>query len=114
MSHPTAAELLASVSLFLKEAEGQLPPRLAFHAKVAANSLAIVTRELAQAPDAAEAQALAPWGGAEATCMALRESALNPSDPALLAAIRTAALARLAVDNPRYATFKRLSERPIA
>ena len=114
MSHPTAEQLLASVALFLKEAEAALPPRLSFHAKVAANSLAIVIREAWLAPDAAEAQALAPWGGAEATCMALRESALNPSDPALLAAIRTAALARLAVDNPRYATFQRLAERPIA
>jgi hypothetical protein len=39
---------------------------------------------------------------------------VNPEDPAVLKAIRQAALARLATDNPRYATFARLQERDIA
>jgi hypothetical protein len=111
MSHPTVAELLAAVHGFLKEAEGALSGRLAFHAKVAANTLAIVERELAQDPDSAEAAALAPFGGVAETCRRLRTGDLAPDDPALLAAIRTAALARLATDNPRYATFVRLQER---
>jgi hypothetical protein len=114
MSHPTAEQLLAAVRLFLKEAEGQLSGRLAFHAKVAANGLAIVEREIAQDPDAAEASALAPFGGASALCEGLRDGSLPPDDPALLKAIRQAVLARLAVDNPRYATFARLMERNIA
>ena len=114
MSHPTAEQLLAAVRLFLKEAEGQLTGRLAFHAKVAANSLAIVEREIAQDPDAAEAAALAPFGGASALCEGLRDGRLAPDDPVLLKAIRQALLARLAVDNPRYATFARLQERDIA
>jgi hypothetical protein len=113
MSHPTATQLLDAVALFLKEAESALDGRLAFHAKVAANSLAIVGRELALAPDDAEAAAFAPFGGAAAACEALRAGTLAPDDPALLTAIRAAALARLAVDNPRYATFQRLSERPL-
>jgi hypothetical protein len=113
MSHPTATELLQAVQLFLKEAEGDLSGRLAFHAKVAANSLAIVERELAQNPDVAEATALAPFGGVSALCERLRDGSLAPEDPALLKAIRQAALARLAVDNPRYATFARLQERDI-
>ncbi len=114
MSHPTAPQLLQAVQLFLKEAEGALSGRLAFHAKVAANSLAIVERELAQKPDAVEAQALAPFGGPSALCEALRNGTLAPDDPAVLRAIREAALARLATDNPRYATFARLQERDIA
>jgi hypothetical protein len=114
MSHPTAVQLLEAVQLFLKEAESQLSGRLAFHARVAANSLAIVARELAQDPDAAEAAALAPFGGATALCEGLRDGRLAPEHPALLKAIRQAALARLAVDNPRYATFARLAERDIA
>ena len=114
MSHPTAEQLLEAVRLFLKEAEGQLSGRLAFHAKVAANSLAIVERELAQQPDTAEAQALAPFGGAAQLCEALRDGRIDPQDPALLKAIRSAALARLATDNPRYATYARLQERDIA
>lgn len=114
MSHPTAEQLLAAVRLFLREAEGQLTGRLAFHAKVAANSLAIVEREIAQDPDTAEAAALAPFGGVSPLCAALRDGRIDPQDPALLKALRKAVLARLAVDNPRYATFARLEERDIA
>ncbi len=113
MSHPTASELLQAVQLFLAEAEGALAGRLAFHARVAANALAIVERELAQDPDAAEAEALAPFGGAARLCEALRAGRLDPQDPALLKAIRLAALARLSTDNPRYATFARLQERTV-
>ena len=40
MSHPTATQLIEAVQLFLKEAEGELKGRLAFHAKVAGNALA--------------------------------------------------------------------------
>lgn len=114
MSHPTATQLLEAVQLFLKEAEGELSGRLAFHAKVAANTAAIVARELQQAPDEAEAAAFAPFGGVKAACERLRAGRLSPEDPALLKAIRAGALARLAVDNPRYATFQRLTERDIA
>ncbi|MCS6986709.1 MAG: DUF6285 domain-containing protein [Sphingomonadaceae bacterium] len=113
MSHPTAPQLLEAVGLFLKEAEAALTGRLAFHARVAANVVAIVVRELAQDPDAAEARALSPWGGGAAVCRALREGRLDPQDPELLAALREAVLARLAVDNPRYATFERLKARPV-
>ncbi|MFQ3596406.1 MAG: DUF6285 domain-containing protein [Sphingomonadaceae bacterium] len=112
MSHPRAADLLEAVRLFLKEAEGALGGRLAFHAKVAGNVLGIVARELAQDPDAAEAQALAPFGGAKTVCEGLRSGRLSPADPVLVAAIREAALARLAVDNPRYPTFARLKDVP--
>jgi hypothetical protein len=114
MSHPTATALIEAVQLFLKEAEGALSGRLAFHAKVAGNVLGIVVRERAQDPDSAEARALAAFGGVSGTCEGLRDGRLDPSNPALLAAVREATLARLAVDNPRYTTFGRLQERPIA
>ncbi len=114
MGHPTALQLLEAVRLFLKQAEGALSGRLAFHAKVAANTLAIVERELALEPDGAEAAALAAYGGMAVLCEGLRSGALDPADKALLAAVRAAVLARLAVDNPRYATFKRLQEREIS
>jgi hypothetical protein len=114
VSHPTALQLIEAVRLYLGQAEASLSGRLAFHAKVASNALAIVARELEQSPDAAEAEALAPFHGVEALCVGLRDGTLSPEDPALLRAVRQAALARLAVDNPRYATFARLKERPIA
>lgn len=108
MSHPTAVQLIEAVRLFLKEAEGALDGRLAFHAKVAANALGIVARELEGAPDAAEAEALAAFGGPAGVCAGLRDGHLDPGDPVLLEAMRQAVLARLAVDNPRYPTFARL------
>ncbi|MFN3591123.1 MAG: DUF6285 domain-containing protein [Thermaurantiacus sp.] len=108
MGHPTALELLEAVRLFLKEAESALEGRQAFHAKVAANVLSIVRREMQQAPETAEAAALADFGGASAVCEGLRNGRLQPEDPALLNAMRTAVLVRLAVDNPRYPTFVRL------
>lgn len=114
MSHPTAPELLAAVQHFLKEAEAALEGRLAFHAKVAGNALGIVIRELEGDPDAVEQRALEPFGGAAAVCRALRDGSLSPDDKALQKAIRAAVLARLAADNPRYATFARLQEREIA
>ena len=114
MSHPTPVQMLEAVQLFLKEAEGALTGRLAFHAKVAGNALAIVARELDQDPDAAEAKALAPFGGPSALSEALRDGRIDPQDPAVLRALRSAVLARLAVDNPRYATYARLMERDIA
>jgi hypothetical protein len=114
MSHPSSTQLVEAVQIFLKEAEGQLQGRLAFHAKVAANALAIVARELSLQPDAAEAEALAPFGGPTAVCEALRDGGLATDDPALLRAIRHAVLARLATDNPRYATYGRLKERDLS
>ena len=113
MGHPSATQLLEAVQLFLKEAETALSGRLGFHAKVAGNALGIVIRELDQSPAAAETEVLAAYGGADALCEALRTGALSPEDAAVQRAIRAAVLARLAVDNPRYATFKRLSERVI-
>lgn len=108
MGHPSVIELIEAVRLFLAEAEAALEGRLAFHARVAGNVLSIVARELARAPDAAEAEALAPFGGPKGVCEGLREGRLSPEDPALLEALRRAVLARLAVDNPRYSTFARL------
>lgn len=107
--YPSAAALLAAVRGFIAEAESALDGRLAFHAKVAANALAIVERELGTPPGGEQ---LAAFGGAEAICAALREGALAPEDPALLAAVEADAAARLAIDNPRYATFARMQEPP--
>jgi hypothetical protein len=73
-----------------------------------------VERELAERPDEAEAAALAPFGGASALCERLRDGTIDPLEPAVLKAVRLGVLARLSVDNPRYATFARLKERDIA
>jgi hypothetical protein len=114
-----AAALVSAVADFLKSVETQLTGQAAFHAKVAANALGIVGRELAQHPQAAEAAALAGFLGHDAgldglraeLCGRLRSGQLTPETPGLLEALTEAVLAKVAVDNPRYSTFKRLAGR---
>ncbi|UAJ09680.1 DUF6285 domain-containing protein [Glacieibacterium megasporae] len=55
--HPSARELVAAVREFIAGLE--IEGREGFHAKVAANALAIVERELVARPDVAEVAALA-------------------------------------------------------
>ncbi len=112
-----AAALIEAVSLFLGEIEPRLHGREAFHAKVAKNALAIVARELAQRPQKAEAAALGGFLGHDAgidalrseICGRLRAGQLTPETPGLLEALTAATLAKCAVDNPRYSTFRRLA-----
>jgi Domain of unknown function (DUF6285) len=112
-----AATLVEAVAAFLAELEPGLAGRQAFHAKVAQNALAIVARELAQRPAAAERAALAGFFGHEASldalrselCGRLRSGQLTPETPGLLEALTAATLAKAAVDNPRYSTFRRLT-----
>ncbi|WP_310497056.1 DUF6285 domain-containing protein [Sandarakinorhabdus sp.] len=116
-----AAALIEAVAGFLAEVEGTLSGRRAFHAKVAQNALAIVARELAQQPRDAERAALAGFLGADSRadagldalraelCGRLRAGQLTAETPGLLEALQVAVMAKVAVDNPRYATFKRLS-----
>ena len=113
----SAQALVEAVAGFLAEVEGALSGRQAFHAKVAANALAIVARELAQAPRATEAAALADFLGHDASldglraelCGRLRSGQLTPETPGLVDALTTATLAKVAVDNPRYSTYRRLT-----
>jgi hypothetical protein len=112
-----AAVLIEAVADFLRSIEGDLPGQKAFHAKVAANALAIVARELAQQPGAAEAMALGDFLGHRASlaalraelCGRLRTGQLTPETPGLPEALTTATLARVSVDNPRYSTLARLA-----
>jgi hypothetical protein len=108
--------LIEAVADFL----GTLPleGQQAFHAKVAIGALGIVAREITQSPRTAEEAALAGFLGHEAPldtlraelCGRLQRRQLTPESPGLLDALTTAALAKLAVDNPRYSTFKRMQD----
>jgi hypothetical protein len=115
--NPSIADLVAAVRAFIAEIEPQLVARSAFHAKVAGNALAIVERELAQSPAPAEAAMLRQLAGHDGApdvlradvCTALRDGRLSVETPGLIDAMLTATIAQVAVDNPRYATFKRLT-----
>ncbi len=111
-----AVTLLRAVADFLKTVEAELSGRSAFHAKVAGNALAIVAREIEQAPQAAERTALAGFLGHDAgvdalraeICGRLRNGQFTPETPGLLEALTAAVVAKARVDNPRYPTLARL------
>jgi hypothetical protein len=111
-----ATTLIEAVQLFLAELEPELKGRRAFHAKVAGNALGIVLRELAQQPQVKEQALLAGVMGQVAPldalrsrlCDELRAGTKGDGTPGLVDALLAVALAKCAVDNPRYSTFKRL------
>ena len=116
---PTAPELIEAVREFItRDVAPTLTGRLAFHARVAANVLGIVGRELAQAPaaDRADAARLAALLGVEGQPAALTEELcrriaageIAADDPALIEHLWATTLATLAVDQPGYATYRRV------
>jgi hypothetical protein len=122
---PDPDELLASVGEFLREqAMPQLQGRSAFHARVAANVLDIVRRQLALAPqsDAAERAGLRALLGRDGSlealnrelCERIASGQLGLHTPALIDHLWQVTLAKLAVDQPRYSTYVRATGTPPA
>ena len=116
---PTAAELIDAVAEFItREIAPTLSGRLAFHARVAANALAIVKRELEQGPaaDRADAARLAALLGMDgdpaalnaALCRRIEAGEIAADDPALVDHLWATTLATLAVDQPNYGTYRRI------
>ena len=112
IDHPKAEELTVAVARWIDQIRPGLDPRNAFLARVAANALGTVTRELALGP-AAELAAAGRIAGvlgrdgthAELTtalCDRLRSGELNAATPGLLAALRANVLDQLAIDQPNY------------
>jgi aminoglycoside phosphotransferase (APT) family kinase protein len=104
---PAAIDLVAAVAHFLR---AELMPategRLNFLARVAANVLDGVERELMLGPELQRRHSarLAAFGQADQAGLAaaIRAGEIDADDPALLAAVRAAVTDRLAVANPRY------------
>lgn len=112
ISHPTAAELSEAIAAF--EAEPAIPSdaRQTFLTRVTDNARATLARE-AEHGARLEAEAvqrltkLMGETGDYATlnaklCVALREGAIDPLDPALLAHLRATAIGQIAIDQPTY------------
>jgi hypothetical protein len=120
MSATSGEEMLEAVRDFLRE---ELLPGLdgfqAYTTRVAANSLAIVARQLALAPELealdrgiAAALDIDPLAGPvpQQIAVALRDGRLVP-EPRLLDYLRQRTLKTLEIDNPRYSGYLLARER---
>ena len=118
---PDIEDLLAAVALFLREqALPQLPAHAAYHARVAANMVDIVRRQLQLAPaaDAAELQrlrALLQCDGSLAElntqlCERLADGRIGLQTPGLAEHLWQTTLDKLAVDQPGYESDRRAKE----
>ena len=115
---PTTSELLEAVAAFLREvAVPRLSGHAAFHARVAANALDVVKRELELRPAAerdehARLSALLHAEGSveELNALLSRRIAsgeLTLQTPGLAAHLWTTTLAKVAIDQPTYASYRR-------
>lgn len=95
----------------------ELQGRTAFHARVAANALEIVERELELAPAAEQAEAerlCVLLGRTDADrdalqrelCRRIRDGQFGLDTPGLMEHLWETTLSRLAVDQPGYASYK--------
>ncbi|MBX3644047.1 MAG: hypothetical protein KF720_13380 [Rubrivivax sp.] len=118
---PDTEDLLAAVALFLREqAIPQLPGHAAYHARVAANMVDIVRRQLQLAPaaDAQERQRLRTLLQADGSlaelnallCERIADGRINLQTPGLPAHLWQSTLDKLAVDQPSYASYRRAKE----
>lgn len=112
ITHPKPEELAEAVGRWIEQVRPQLDPRNQFLARVAANALAAVTRELAlgdqaQAAAVERLEAILGHGGTYRglnweLCEKLRSGEMGVATPGLLAALRGNVLDQLAIDQPSY------------
>ena len=116
---PAAEELIDAVREFLTEsAMPELSGRTRFHARVAANVLGIVSRqlEMGEQSDEAEAdrlRALLVQDGSlaqlnEVLCRRIRTGEIGVDDAPLVEHLWQTTLAKLAIDQPSYAAYRRI------
>lgn len=110
---PSIQELLDATARFLAEvAAPQLTGQAAFHARVAANALALVGREAALRPDADRRHHAAMRGllGREGTlpelntelCVRIRDGTIDWTTPGLLDVLKAACIDQVRIDQPNY------------
>ena len=118
---PSASELIQAVVDFLRDdALPRLDGLTAFHARVAVSLLEIVRREIELGPDAdAQEHAglqnlLGSEGGLDALnrelCERIARGEVNAHSPGLMPHLLRTGLAKLAVDQPGYSTYRRLQQ----
>lgn len=117
MDQPSALELVTAVKEFIeKHAMPQLQGHTAFHARVAANALGIVQRELEFGPaaNAAEQARLEAMLGIKGSleelnrelCKRIRSGAIGMETPGIGEHMRATTYAKVGIDQPSYSGFK--------
>ena len=121
---PDPEDLIQAVAKFLREQAGPAlgqagEAALGYQARVAANMLDIARRQLLLAPAAADRelnslQALLDQDGDlpglnQRLAQAIASGDIAPDNPALAEHLWASTLAKLAVDQPGYETYRRLS-----
>jgi hypothetical protein len=115
---PSAIEIITAVAAFLREhAMPQLQGHAAFHARVAANALDIVRRELEIAPgaNADERTRLSALLGVDGTladlnallCEKLEAGDLTLESPGVADHLWQVTMTKLAIDQPVYSAYRR-------
>jgi hypothetical protein len=102
---PTAAELVAAVADFLdNDVRSETDGHVNFHARVAANVLRIVERELIDSSAAEVTSALAELGFGDETQLAaaIRSGSMDDRGADVLPTLRTLVRHRLAIAHPGY------------
>jgi hypothetical protein len=108
---PSPSEILAAATALLRsELIPALPGGLAFKARILANALDLVSRQVAlgDGPGAAAQARLEALGGGDLTGLsaAIESGAVALDDATLLADLWAVTLAKLAVDQPGYASYR--------
>ena len=114
---PTPAEVIGAVAAFLKTVvAAETKGATSFQARVAANALEMMRRELETAPaaDAAEHDRLIHLLGTDGTlmqlnselCRRIESGAVDLTTPGLKDHLWATTMAKLAVDQPTYAAYR--------
>lgn len=118
---PSAIDLIGVVAEFIRNhAMPQLQGHAAFHARVAANALDIVKRELEIAPaaNAGEHERLRALLGRDGTldelnrdlCARIEKGEIGLDTPGLADHLWTVTMTKLAIDQPNYSGYVRALE----
>jgi hypothetical protein len=117
MDKPTLLEIVTAVREFIEQkAIPELTGHTAFHARVAANALAIAEREIQTGGPAAEAEkarltALLGRSGTldelnRALCVRIQAGEIGLETPGLAEHLKRTTLDKVAIDQPSYSGFK--------
>ncbi len=120
-NRPTRDELLEAVVEFIeKRVIPKLDKHTAFHARVAANVLGILRRELAQGPglDAEEYERLRNLLGRQGSlvelneelCRKIRSGEMDSRNEALMEHLFLTTMGKVSIDQPTYSAYQRALE----